>query len=126
MATKIHKKTSDKKKIRFKRKLKIRAKVKGTPERPRLCVFKSNANIFVQIIDDTNGKTLVSVSTVDKDLAKENLSANVTSAKRIGELIAKKAISKNIKKVVFDRSGYLYHGKIKVLADAAREAGLEF
>lgn len=108
------------------RHLRVRKKLSGTPERPRLSVYKSNANIYAQIIDDVNGVTLVSASTIDKELSGEKLSANVESAKKVGSLVAKRALDKGIKSVVFDRSGYIYHGKVKELAESAREAGLEF
>lgn len=103
----------------------IRAKISGTAERPRLTVYRSLKNIFVQVIDDVAGRTLVSASTIEKGNKIEH-GSNVASAKLIGERIAKKAIEAGITKVVFDRSGYVYTGKIKALADAAREAGLEF
>lgn len=102
----------------------IRSKVAGTTARPRLAVFKSLKHIYVQLIDDANGKTLVSASTRDKD--SNTKGANTAAAKAVGALIAKKAKDKGIKQVVFDRGGYLYHGNIKALADAARENGLEF
>lgn len=108
------------------RHLRVRKKLSGTPERPRLSVYKSNANIYAQIIDDVNGVTLVSASTIDKELSGEKLSANIESAKKVGSLVAKRALDKGIKSVVFDRSGYIYHGKVKELAQSAREAGLEF
>lgn len=103
----------------------IRAKISGTAERPRLTVFRSLKNIFVQLIDDTTGKTLVSASTIEKGNKVEN-GANLEAAKVIGARIATKAKELGITKVVFDRSGYIYTGRIKALADAAREAGLEF
>jgi len=102
----------------------IRQKVAGTTARPRLAVFKSLKHIYVQVIDDANGKTLVSASTRDKDSGTKG--SNTAAAKAVGALIAKKAKDKGIKRVVFDRGGYLYHGNIKALADAARENGLEF
>lgn len=102
----------------------IRGKVSGTAARPRLAVFKSLKHIYVQVIDDANGRTLVSASTRDKDSSTKG--ANAAAAKAVGALIAKKAKDKGIKQVVFDRGGYLYHGNIKALADAARENGLEF
>lgn len=108
------------------RHLRVRKKLSGTPERPRLNIYKSNANIYAQIIDDINGVTLASASTLDKDLSGENLGSNIESAKKVGELVAKRALDKDIKKVVFDKSGYIYHGKVKELAESAREAGLEF
>lgn len=115
----------DRKSLRAKKHKSIRNKVSGTAERPRLSVYRSLNNIFAQIIDDVKGVTLVSASTVEKDGKIEN-GSNVEAAKIIGERIAKKAIEKGIKAVVFDRSGYVYTGRIKALADAAREAGLEF
>lgn len=112
---------------RIKRHLRIRKKVKGTPERPRLAVFKSERHIYAQIIDDTKGHTLVAASTLDKELrGKLSKTYNVEAAKEVGKLIAQRALSLGIKKVVFDRGGFKYHGRIKALADAAREAGLEF
>lgn len=105
----------------------MRKKVTGTAERPRLNVFRSLNNIYAQIIDDTKGVTLVSASTLDKELKDENgRGGNKESAKTVGTLVAKKAIEAGIKQVVFDRGGYIYHGRVKELADAAREAGLEF
>ena len=102
----------------------IRAKLAGTEARPRLAVFRSVAHIYAQVIDDTKGVTLVSASSVDKG-GKTN-GGNVAAAKTIGKLVAERAKEKGITKVVFDRGGYLYHGRVKALADAAREAGLEF
>jgi len=101
----------------------IRAKMNGTPERPRLNVYRSLNHIYVQVIDDSQGVTLVSASTV---AAKIKTGGNVAAAKEVGKLVAERAQEKGIKKVVFDRGGYLYHGRIKALADSAREAGLEF
>jgi large subunit ribosomal protein L18 len=102
----------------------IRGKVSGTAERPRLAVFKSLKHIYVQVIDDAAGRTIVAASTRDKDASAKG--ANAASAKAVGELIAKKAKEKGVTRVVFDRGGYLYHGNIKALADAARANGLEF
>jgi len=102
----------------------IRRKVSGTAERPRLAVHYSNQHIYAQVIDDTAGKTLVSASTLDKSF--ESASSNIESAQKVGALIAERAKGSNISAVVFDRGGHLYHGKIKALADAAREAGLQF
>ncbi len=114
-------------KIRKGRHTKIRKKVIGTPEKPRLVVYKSLKNIYAQIVDDTSASTLASSSTIEKDIKGSiGKSANKETAKTIGSSIAKKALDKNIKQVVFDRNGYPYHGNIKILADAAREAGLEF
>ncbi len=102
----------------------IRRKVRGTSERPRLAVFRSVANIYVQVIDDAAGRTLVSASSIEK--GKRTNGGNLAAAKSIGKLIAERAKEQGIQKVVFDRGGYLYHGRVKALADAAREAGLEF
>ncbi len=102
----------------------IRHKMKGTPERPRLAVFRSVAHIYAQVIDDSKGSTLVAAASTDK--AHKITGGNIAGAKAIGKLVAERAREKGIKKVVFDRGGYLYHGRIKALADAAREAGLEF
>jgi large subunit ribosomal protein L18 len=102
----------------------IRSKVQGTSERPRLAVFRSLKHMYAQVIDDASGKTIVSASSRDKDAGTKG--ANAAAAKALGALIAKKAKDKGIKRVVFDRGGYLYHGNIKALADAARENGLEF
>jgi large subunit ribosomal protein L18 len=105
----------------------VRTKVSGTPERPRLCVYRSIGHIYVQVIDDRSGKTLVSASSVDAE-TKKNLKGggNVAAAKVIGKTVAERAKSAGISKVVFDRGGYKYHGRVKALADAAREAGLQF
>jgi large subunit ribosomal protein L18 len=104
----------------------VRKKVAGTSERPRMSVCFTGAHIYIQFIDDAAGKTLVSASTRSKDLKGQKLAANVTSAKTLGGSAAKAAIEKGIKAVVFDRGGARYHGKVKALADAAREAGLQF
>jgi large subunit ribosomal protein L18 len=114
----------EKKEIRNRIHRRIRRKLAGTAERPRLAVFRSVAHIYAQVIDDAAATTLVSASSVDKD-GKTN-GGNVMAAKAIGKLVAQRAQEKGIKKVVFDRGGYQYHGRIKALADAAREAGLEF
>jgi large subunit ribosomal protein L18 len=112
---------------RERRKLRIRNKVSGTPERPRLSVFRSAKHIYAQVIDDTTGKTLAHASTLSKDLKGTLGDDNKTdAAKKVGALIAKVCKSKGVEKVVFDRNGYLYHGRISALAQAAREAGLEF
>lgn len=110
-----------------KRHMRVRQYVNGTPERPRLNVYRSLNNIYAQVIDDTVGHTLVSASTLDKDV-KEKLSSlsKKEVAKMVGELVAKRAIEKGITEVVFDRGGHIYHGRIKELADGAREAGLKF
>ncbi|MFZ7761198.1 50S ribosomal protein L18 [Bacillus velezensis] len=109
---------------RQKRHARVRAKLSGTAERPRLNVFRSNKHIYAQIIDDVNGVTLASASTLDKDLNVE--STGDSAAAKVGELVAKRASEKGVSDVVFDRGGYLYHGRVKALADAAREAGLKF
>ena len=114
----------EKKEIRNRIHRRIRRKLRGTAERPRLAVFRSVAHIYVQVIDDNAGSTLVSASTVDKG-GKTN-GGNVAAAKAIGKLVAERAREKGIQQVVFDRGGYQYHGRIKALADAARTAGLEF
>jgi large subunit ribosomal protein L18 len=125
MATKIRRTTSNKQQIRFKRKRRIRANIEGTTEKPRLSIFRSNSNMYAQLVDDIKGVTLVSASTQDEGLnAKSPSSAE--GAKAVGNLLAKKAQAKNINAIVFDRSGYLYHGRIKALADGAREGGLKF
>lgn len=110
---------------RLARHARVRKKVSGTPDVPRLCVYRSLKNIYAQIIDDTKGVTLVSASTLDADL-KANYGGNKEAAKAVGLLIAKKAIEKNIKAVVFDRGGYVYHGRVAEVAAGAREGGLEF
>ena len=114
----------DSKVQRLKRHARIRAKISGTPERPRLCVYRSLSNIQVQIIDDTKGVTLVSASTYEK--AFSGYGGNKEAAKAIGKTIAERALEKGITEVVFDRGGNLYHGRVKELADAAREGGLKF
>jgi large subunit ribosomal protein L18 len=112
---------------RMKRQVRVRRKVSGTEERPRLCVFRSSKHIYVQIIEDVTGRTLVTASTACKDIVDGVKSTgNIDAAKVVGQAIAKKALEQNIKQVVFDRNGFLYHGRIKALADAAREAGLSF
>ncbi|WP_207368873.1 50S ribosomal protein L18 [Heyndrickxia coagulans] len=115
----------DKNQVRKKRHARVRAKLSGTAERPRLNIYRSNKNIYAQLIDDVNGVTLASASTLDKELSLGS-TGNVEAAQKVGELIAKRAVEKGIKEVVFDRGGYLYHGRIKALADAARENGLQF
>ena len=113
--------------IRAKKHRRLRNHISGTAERPRLAVFRSNNHMYAQIIDDTVGNTLVAASTLDKDVKAQLEKTNdVDAAACVGTMIAKKAQEKGIKEVVFDRGGFVYHGKIKALADAAREAGLEF
>ncbi|MEH6992266.1 50S ribosomal protein L18 [Bacillus sp. EB106-08-02-XG196] len=120
MITKLDKNAS-----RKKRHARVRAKLSGTAARPRLNVFRSNKHLYAQLIDDMSGVTLASASTMEKDLNLESTS-NVDAAKLVGELVAKRAVEKGITAVVFDRGGYLYHGRIQALADAARENGLQF
>ncbi|TAL26078.1 MAG: 50S ribosomal protein L18 [Nitrospirae bacterium] len=118
---------ADIKEARKRRHERIRKKVSGTSERPRLSVYRSLDHMYAQVIDDNNRQTLVSASSLEKEFkdAKSN-KGNIATAKQVGELIARKALGKGVKKVVFDRGGYPYHGRVKALADAAREAGLEF
>ena len=125
MSNKIRRHTSEKLKVRMKRRSRIRARVAGTAERPRLSVFRSNRNLFVQLIDDVTATTVVAASSLDDDFS-DKTGTNIEGAKALGALVAKRALAKKIDKVVFDRSGYLYHGRVKALADAAREAGLHF
>ena len=115
---------TDRKLERARRHKRVRTKISGTAERPRLCIYRSNANIYAQIIDDAQGITLVSASTLDKAVKTKH--ANIEAAKEVGALIAKRATEKNITEVVFDRGGYIYHGVVKELAEAARENGLKF
>jgi len=120
-------KQPDRKVLRQKRRLRVRKKAVGTPERPRLNVFRSLRHIYAQIVDDTRGETLVSASTLSPELRGGSAGkGNREAAAAVGKLIAEKALQKGIKKVVFDRAGYLYHGRVKTLAEAARENGLEF
>ncbi len=121
MRIKTKNKTSKKRAGRLKKKLRVRKKIYGTEERPRLCIYKSLRYLTAQIVNDTDGKTLFSMST--RDLKKTN---NVESAKALGSEFGKKAIDQKVKAVVFDRNGFLFHGRIKAFADAAREAGLKF
>ena len=106
-------------------KMRIRKIVKGTAERPRLTVFRSNKQIYVQLIDDIDGKTLLSVSSLEKEVAESNKTNKIEQAKVVGKLAAEKSKAVGITEVVFDRNGYLYHGRVKALADAAREGGLK-
>ncbi|RKD22689.1 50S ribosomal protein L18 [Ammoniphilus oxalaticus] len=118
---------SDKNKVRKKRHFRVRNKLSGTTVRPRLNVFRSSKHIYAQLIDDSNKSTLVSASTLDPEL-KDSIKngGNAEAAAKVGELVAKRAVEKGLTEVVFDRGGYLYHGRVKALADAAREAGLKF
>ena len=109
---------------RKRRHVRVRTKISGTAECPRLCVFRSNTNVYAQVIDDSKGVTLVQASTLDKEVKTKH--ANKEAATEVGKLVAKRALEKNIKTVVYDRGGYVYHGVVKALAEAAREAGLEF
>ena len=117
-------KKTDRKFERTRRHIRVRRKISGTAERPRLCIYRSNANLYVQVIDDVAGNTLVQASTLDKNVKTKH--ANKEATKELGLLIAKKALDKNITTVVFDRGGYIYHGVVKELAEAAREGGLKF
>ena len=110
--------------MRLKRHVRVRGKVSGTPERPRLNVFRSNANIYAQIIDDVNGVTLVSANTLEKEF--EGATGNAEAAKKVGQVLAERAKAKGIQQVVFDRGGYIFHGRVAALAEGARENGLEF
>lgn len=118
---------SEKSLSRLKRKIRVRKKIRGASDRPRLNIFKSAKHIYAQIIDDTNGSTLASVSTLADAVKSDlNYTGNIEAAKKVGASIAKVALEKGITSVVFDRNGFLYHGRIKALADAARENGLSF
>ena len=114
----------DSNKARLKRHARVRSKISGTPECPRLDVFRSAKHIYVQIIDDVNGVTLASASSLEKDFGAYG--GNKEAAKKVGEIIAKRALEKGIENVVFDRGGYIYHGRVKELAEGAREGGLKF
>jgi large subunit ribosomal protein L18 len=115
---------NDKRLVRHRR---VRKNLSGTPDKPRLCVYRSLRNISVQVIDDTTGHTLAAASSLDKDIkSQQAYGGNKEAAKLVGESIAKKAIAKGVKEVAFDRGGFLYHGRVKELADGAREAGLKF
>ena len=114
----------DKNAQRLKRHTRVRGKISGTPERPRLNVFRSNANIYAQIIDDVNGVTLVSANTLEKGF--EGATGNAEAAKKVGTVLAERAKAKGIEEVVFDRGGYVYHGRVAALAEGAREGGLKF
>lgn len=117
----------DKNKARHKRHLRVRKKISGTQDRPRLNIFRSSKHMYAQLIDDVNGVTLASASTQDKELKDQiENGGNIDAAQKVGALVAQRAKEKGISGVVFDRGGYLYHGRVQALADAAREAGLEF
>ena len=109
---------------RMKRHKRVRNKISGTPERPRLCVFRSGNHMYAQIIDDVSGKTLVSAASVEKDFTEYG--GNCDAAKKVGKLVAERAVEKGIENVVFDRGGYIFHGRVKELAEGARESGLKF
>ena len=117
-------KKTDRNAERIRRHKRVRRKISGTAECPRLCVFRSNSNIYVQVIDDVKGVTLAQASTLDKEVKTKH--SNVEAAKEVGALIAKRASELKIKEVVFDRGGYIYHGVVKAVAEAAREGGLDF
>ena len=119
MVSKINKKA-----MRLKRHVRVRGKISGTAERPRLNVFRSNANIYAQIIDDVNGVTLVSANTLEKGF--EGATGNAEAAKKVGVTLAERAKAKGVEEVVFDRGGYVYHGRVAALAEGAREGGLKF
>ena len=113
----------DTKSQRIKRHIRVRGKISGTAERPRLCVFRSEKNIYAQIIDDVAGNTLVAASSVEKDFGS---GSNKEAARKVGKLVAERAVAKGIEEVVFDRGGYVYHGRVQELAEGAREGGLKF
>ena len=117
-------KNFDKNAQRVKRHVRVRGKISGTPERPRLNVYRSNANIYAQIIDDVNGVTLAAASTLDKEF--EGATGNTEAARKVGKMVAERAKAKGIDTVIFDRGGYVYHGRVAELAEGAREGGLEF
>lgn len=113
--------------IRKRKHERVRSKVSGTAERPRLCVFRSLSNVYAQVIDDTKGVTLAAASTLDKEVKDElSFGGNIAGSKAVGKLVAERALAKGIETVVFDRGGYIYHGRVAALAEAAREAGLKF
>lgn len=118
---------SKRERSRVRRHHRVRLRVYGTPDRPRMNVFRSNAHLYAQVIDDTTGKTLVSASTLDKEIkGKLKSGANLAAAVAVGQLVAERALQANLKSVVFDRGGYRFHGRIKALAEASREKGLKF
>ncbi|MEM5948706.1 50S ribosomal protein L18 [Spirochaetia bacterium 38H-sp] len=121
---KVEKKTFEKQRKRIKRKLRIRKKIRGTADRPRLCVVRTNRHLYAQIIDDDKSHTIVAASTLEKDLS--SLKNVVSDAEKFGEIIASRAKEKGINSVVFDRNGYLYHGIVRAIAEGARKGGLEF
>lgn len=124
MAKKIGRKTNNKEVIRLKHRKRIRGSVEGTSERPRLAVFRSNKHLYLQVINDLTGKTLVAASTLDEEL--KGKGDTIEGAKAVGSLVAKRSLAKGVSQVVFDRGGYIYHGRVKALAEGAREGGLKF
>lgn len=118
------KKLIEKKRRRLKRKLRIRSRIRGTAERPRMTVFKSNKHTYIQVVDDTSNRTIVAVSNLEKELS--GVKNRVKDVQKLGEVAAKRLLEKKIESVVFDRNGYLYHGLVKSIADGARKAGLKF
>ena len=125
MATQIRRVTNPKQVIRFKRKKRIRSKIEGSAEKPRFSVFRSHRNLYVQLVDDVKGHTLVAASSLEEEF-RGKIKNDVEGARVLGGALAQRALAKQIAHVVFDRSGYVYHGRIKALADAAREGGLNF
>ncbi|CEP68029.1 Ribosomal protein L18, bacterial-type [Moorella glycerini] len=119
-------KRKDRKLTRQRKHLRVRRHIMGTPERPRLSVYRSLRHIYAQVVDDTRGVTLVAASTLDPALKDLEATGNIAAARKVGELVAQKALAKGIKKVVFDRGGNIYHGRIAAVAEGAREAGLDF
>jgi len=118
---------SIKRQSRFKRKKRIRKKLSGTPERPRLSVFRSSRNIYAQIVDDVSGHTLTAASSLEKTAKEQNdLKSNVAMARFVGKLVGERAVEKGIQSIVFDRNGFLYHGRVRAVSEGAREAGLDF
>jgi large subunit ribosomal protein L18 len=111
---------------RLKRHHRVRQKISGTPEQPRLCVFRSLKHIYAQVVDDSQGRTLVAASTLDEEIGKENKKNKISQAEMVGTLLAKRAVEKKISQVAFDRGGFKYHGRVKALAEAARKGGLKF
>lgn len=126
MSSKVRKRTSQKAIVRLKRKTRIRSRIEGTAEQPRLCVYRSNKFLYSQLVDDVKGHTLASASMGEEELRGKKTKNNIEGAKTLGTLMAKRALAKGIKAVVFDRGGYLYHGRIRSFADGAREGGLKF
>lgn len=125
MSVRVKKSTNFKAQVRMRHRRRIRSKVSGTPERPRLAVFRSNSHLYAQLIDDQKGQTIATASTLEEEL-RGKVRKNLEGAKTVGGLIAKRAMAKNINQVCFDRGGYLYHGRVKALAEGAREGGLKF